>query len=119
VGKEASESAWPPRVSGIPVLGSTEGGHEWTGVQKVDHGAFIRMALRTFRLLAGGASVLTLPNKSSQGEPCLACTACTRCRTAFRANSLRSSPTAFATFCHVSFSRPGTGPLVCHSYWRV
>ena len=37
----------------------------------------------------------------------LACTAYTRCRTALRANSLRSSPSALATCCQASFSRPG------------
>jgi hypothetical protein len=37
-----------------------------------------RMALRTFSLVAGGASVLTLLSKSSHGEPFSACTAWTR-----------------------------------------
>src|SRR5439155_13765094 len=97
-----------PRRGRVLVLWSAESSHQRPGVHDVDHGDRECMALRTFRLVAGGASVLTLPSRSSQGDPALACTACTRCRTALRANSLRCSPTAFATFCQASFSLPGT-----------
>src|SRR6266568_6426069 len=107
VGQGTDQPAGPRRKDSL-IFRAPEGCHQRASIQNVNHARFERIALRTFSLVAGGASVLTLPNKSSHGEPCLAWTACTRCRTAFRANSLKSSPTAAATFCQVSFSRTGT-----------
>src|ERR1035441_3868741 len=105
--RERADEACRPGSEGIFVLRAAESRHQGPGVENVDHARLERIAFRTFSLVAGGAFALTLPSRSSQGEPRLACTACTRCRTALRANSLRSSPTSCATFCQTSFSRPG------------
>jgi hypothetical protein len=95
-------------VKGSLSRGCRNARHQRAGVQDMNHNRLECIALRTLLLVAGGASVLTLPSKSSHGEPRLACTACTRWRTALRANSLRSSPMSWATFCQTSFSSTGT-----------
>jgi hypothetical protein len=102
--RKRSKQPGRPRRKRVPVRRAPESGYQRAGVQKVSHGFLERIALRTFRFVAAGASVLTVPSRVSQGDPCLPCTAWTRCRTALRANSLRSSPTASATFCQTSFS---------------
>lgn len=107
IGERAYEFRRPGSVR-VSISRCSKRRNERPGIDQMNHARRERMAFRTFWFVAGGASVLTDPNRSSQGDPDSAWTAWTRCRTALRANSLKSSPTARAVFCQSSFSRTGT-----------